>query len=261
MQEDNNGLLTFGGHLEVLRQMLFRIISITVVCAIVIFCFKGLVWRVLLAPSEYDFITYRLIEKIIRALGIRDFALGEYHIDLIATDLASQFMRHISTALYLGLICASPYCLFELFRFVSPALYEKERRYSLRILIIVYFLFIIGGLMSYFVIFPISFRFLGTYNVDPRVVSTITLDSYVSTFTSLALIMGLVFQLPILVFVLGKMNILTADMLRAYRKHALFIITAISALITPPDIMSCIFVTLPLYLLYEISIQILKYNY
>ncbi len=112
--------------------------------------------------------------------------------------------------------------------------------------------------MSYFIIFPIAFRFLGTYNVDPRVVSTITLDSYISSFTSLTLVMGCVFQLPILAFILGKMGLITYDVLAKYRKHALLAITAISAFITPPDIMTCILVTVPLYLLYEVSIKVLK---
>lgn len=254
-----NDLLTFGGHLEVLRRMLFRIIAVAGVIAVVVFCFKDRTFGLLLAPSEWDFVTYRWIEHAVHLLGL-DFHFEEYHIELIATDLSSQFMTHITTAVYLGLLGASPYILYELFRFISPALYENERRYSVQVAGTIYALFIIGVLMSYFVLFPISFRFLGTYSVADRVHSTITLDSYISTFTSLTLIMGVVFQLPVIAFFLGKMGIVTSDMLAQYRKHAFIIIMLVAAIITPPDIMTLVLVALPLYLLYELSIRVVKWS-
>lgn len=164
--------------------MLFRIIAVAGAIAMVVFCFKETTWDVLLAPSEWDFCTYRWLELGMQAVGI-DFRFEEYHVNLIATDLSSQFMTHITTAVYLGVLGASPYILYELFRFVSPALYENERRYSVQVAGIIYVLFILGVLMSYFVLFPISFRFLGTYSVSAKVVSNITLDSYISTFVSL----------------------------------------------------------------------------
>ncbi len=167
-------------------------------------------------------------------------------------------MTHITVAFYLGLLFSSPLIVYELFRFVSPALYENERRYSTHIIVVVYLLFIVGVLMSYFVLFPISFRFLGTYSVADRVHSTITLDSYITTFVTLTLMMGLVFQLPVLSFVLGKMGFINSDMLRKYRKHALIAILVLAAIITPPDLMTLILVSLPLYLLYEISIWVLR---
>lgn len=252
-------MLTFGGHLEVFRQTLFRILGVTVIIGLLVFCFKDKVFEILLAPSEWNFSTYRGIEKVLSCIGI-DFHFEEYYIDLIATDLSSQFMIHITTSLQLALLIASPYILYELFRFVSPALYEKERKYSIVILIIVYVLFMLGILMSYYVIFPISFRFLGTYSVAERVHSTITLKSYISTFTSLTFVMGLVFQLPIIAFVLGKLGIVSAEMLSQYRKHALFVLAVVSAFITPPDIMTCILVTIPLYLLYELSIRVICFT-
>lgn len=251
-------LLTFGGHLEVLRQMLFRILGVTAVIAVVVFCFKDTTWQLLLAPSEWTFVTYRWLEHVMHALGL-DFRFAEYHVDLIATDLSSQFMTHITTAVYLGLLGASPYILYELFRFISPALYENERKYSVQVATTIYALFIVGVLMSYFVLFPISFRFLGTYSVSARVHSTITLDSYVSTFVSLTLVMGLVFQLPVIAFFLGKMGFVTSDMLSTYRKHAFLAIMIVAAVITPPDLMTLILVTIPLYLLYEVSIQVVKW--
>lgn len=212
-------LLTFGGHLEVFRQMLFRILGVAAVIAVVVFCFKDTTWRLLLAPSEWDFCTYRWLEGLMQAMGL-DFRFEEFHVSMIATDLSSQFMTHVTTAVYLGLLGASPYILYELFRFISPALYESERKYSVQVAGIIYALFIAGVLMSYFVLFPVSFRFLGTYSVSAKVVSNITLDSYVSTFVSLTLVMGLVFQLPVIAFFLGKMGIVTSSVLSDYRKHS-----------------------------------------
>ena len=177
--------------------MLFRVLAVVLVFAIVLFFFKDWTFKLLMAPGQWDFVTYRYIEKFLHWLG-SDFTFNEYHINLIATELSSQFMTHITAALLLGFLCASPYILWELFRFVTPALYEKERKYSVRIAVIVYVLFVVGVLMSYFILFPISFRFLGTYTVSDLVESNITLNSYISTFTTLTLIMGLVFQLPVL---------------------------------------------------------------
>ena len=255
---DNGDLLTFGGHLEVFRQMLFRILGVAGLMAAVIFCFKDITWGILMAPSEWDFCTYRWLETTMQAIGI-DFRFEEFHVDMIATDLSSQFMTHITTAVYLGLLGASPYILYELFRFISPALYENERKYSVQVAVIIYVLFLLGVLMSYFVLFPISFRFLGTYSVSAKVVSNITLDSYISTFVSLTLVMGVVFQLPVVAFFLGKLGVVSSWMLSKYRKHALIVIMLVAAIITPPDLMTLILVTIPLYLLYEVSIRVVKW--
>lgn len=255
---EDEKLLSFGGHLEVFRQMIFRILGVAGIIAIVVFCMKDITWQVLMAPSEWDFCTYRWIESVLQSLGI-EFNFEEYHVNLIATDLSSQFMTHITTAIYLGLLGSSPYILYELFSFISPALYENERRYSVQVAGTIYLLFIFGVLMSYFVLFPISFRFLGTYSVSSKVVSNITLDSYISTFVSLTLVMGLVFQLPVIAFFLGKMKIVNSATLAHYRKHSFIIIMLIAAIITPPDLMTLILVTIPLYLLYEMSIRVVKW--
>lgn len=178
--------------------------------------------------------------------------------DLIATDLSSQFMTHISTSLYLGLLGASPYILFELFRFVSPALYANERKYSIPVMLIIYMLFVVGVLMSYYILFPISFRFLGTYSVAEQVHSTITLDSYITTFVTLTLVMGVIFQLPVVAFFLAKIGVVNGDMQAKYRQYAFLIIMIVAAIITPPDIMTLVLVTIPLYLLYEVSIWVVR---
>ena len=257
-KESGSELLTFGGHLEVFRQMLFRILAVAGFIAAVVFFFKDITWQLLLAPGEWDFCTYRWLETAMRAIGI-NFRFEEFHVEMIATDLSSQFMTHVTTAVYLGLLGASPYILYEIFRFISPALYENERKYSVQVAGIIYVLFLLGVLMSYFVLFPISFRFLGTYSVSAKVVSNITLDSYVSTFVSLTLVMGVVFQLPVIAFFLGKMGIITSKMLARYRKHSLIVIMLVAAIITPPDLMTLILVTIPLYLLYEVSIRVVKF--
>lgn len=257
VEEDGN-LLTFGGHLEVFRQMLFRILGVAGVITVVVFCFKDTTWQLLLAPSEWDFCTYRWLETAMQAIGI-DFHFNEFHVQMIATDLSSQFMTHITTAVYLGVLGASPYILYELFRFISPALYENEKKYSVQVAGIIYILFLLGVLMSYFVLFPISFRFLGTYSVSAKVVSNITLDSYISTFVSLTLVMGLVFQLPVIAFFLGKLGLVSSELLSKYRKHSFLVIMLVAAIITPPDLMTLILVTIPLYLLYEVSIRVVRW--
>lgn len=251
-------LLTFGGHLEVLRQMLFRILGVAGTLAAIIFCFKDITWHILLAPSEWDFCTYKWIESAMQTLGNSNFHFKEYHVNLIATDLSSQFMTHIKTAVYLGLLGASPYILFELFGFISPALYENEKKYSIQVVGVIYLLFVLGVLMTYYILFPISFRFLGTYSVAERIHTAITLDSYVETLTTLTFVMGLVFQLPVIAFVLAKMGVVSSEILSEYRKHAFIVIMIVAAVVTPPDIMTLILVTIPLYLLFELSIRVIR---
>ena len=255
---NDSNLMTFGGHLEVFRRMLFRIIAVAGTLSVFVFLCKEMTWKMLLAPSEYNFTTYQLIEKIASSFGI-EFHFEKFHVDLIATDLSSQFMTHITTSVCLGLLGASPYILYELFRFVSPALYENERKHSLTIASIIYLLFVVGVLMSYYILFPISFRFLGTYRVSENIRSTITLDSYIETFTTLTFIMGIVFQLPIIMYILAKVGFVSSQLLAKYRKHALIIIMIVAAIITPPDLMTLILVTIPLYVLYEVSVTVARY--
>ena len=249
--------MTFGGHLEVLRKMLFRIIAVVAALAVVVFCFKEQTFAILLAPHNCDFVTFRWIESLVAAMGF-DFHFDAYNIPLISTELSAQFMTHVTTSCYLGLLLASPYIVYELFRFISPALYENERRKSYFVVAAVYSLFIIGLLMTYYVLFPISFRFLATYQVDASIANTITLDSYITTFTTLSFIMGVVFQLPLFAYVLGKMGIIDAPLLARYRKYAFVIIMVVAAIITPPDVFTLVLVTFPIYGLYELSITVLK---
>lgn len=257
MNSTDNNLLTFGGHLDVLRKMFLRILCVVILLSCVIFCFKEETFQILLAPKNCDFCTFNFIESILQSCGW-NFQFDEYHVPLISTELSSQFMTHITVSCILAVLLASPYILFELFRFISPALYEREKKYSYLVAGIIYFLFILGLLMSYFILFPISFQFLATYQVDKEIVNTITLSSYISTFTTLTFMMGIVFQLPVLAYILGKMEIINADMLKKYRSIAFIIIMIVAAIITPPDIFTLVMVTIPIYGLYEFSIWVLK---
>lgn len=256
-QESTQGLMTMGGHLEVLRKMLFRILFVTLFLGIVVFVFRKQTFSIILAPRDSSFAFYRGVEWLLQTLGI-DYHFESFNVELISTDLSAQFMMHISTSFYVALLLASPYIVFELFLFISPALYENEKKYSIPIVFIVYILFALGIAMTYYILFPFSFRFLGTYQVDDTVKNTITLTSYISTLISMSLVMGIVFQLPVLAYLLGKLGFISYSLLAQYRKWAMMLILTLSAIITPPDIFTLIMVSLPLYLLYEISIIILK---
>ncbi len=248
-----NQMMTFGEHLEVFRRMLFRIIGVTLVLALGIFCAKDVTFNLLLAPGSSKFVTYVFIEQIANDLGL-NFHFEPYRIQLINTELSSQFTTHVSTSLYIALLFASPYVVIELYHFVSPALYENEKRHSTPVTIIILMLFFLGVLTSYYVLFPFALRFLGTYQVAAEVVNQINLSSYVSTFVTLTLLMGFIFEIPVLSFFLAKLGILTSDFMKQYRRHAVIVIAVISAIITPPDLFTCCLVLVPMYGLYELSI-------
>lgn len=253
----SGSLMTFGGHLDVLRKMLFRIVIVTVVLGAVIFCFKSETFTILLAPRNNEFVTFRVIESFMHHWG-SDFQFRSYDVPLISTELSAQFMTHITVSCILALLLASPYILFELFRFISPALYDSEKRYSGVVAMVIYLMFALGLLMSYFVLFPVSYQFLATYQVDDKITNTITLDSYITTFTTLTFMMGVVFQLPVLAFILGRMGFIDAALLKHYRAYAIVIILVVSAIITPPDIFTLVLVSIPIYALYEVSILVLS---
>lgn len=257
-QTETSDFMPFGEHLEVLRQMLFRIIGLIAVLSSCAFCLNAFVFKILFAPASSDFCLYQFVEKIVHFLG-NDFRFEQFHIDLIATELGSLFMLHIKTSCAIGLLGASPYILYELLKFISPGLNENEKKYSIPIVSAVYVLFMIGALMSYFVIFPIAVRFLGTYSLGVKINSLITVDSYIDTFFMLTFMMGVVFQFPIVAFILAKLKLINYQMLASYRKLSFLIIMIISAIITPPDIFTLLLVTIPLYLLYEISALVVKH--
>ena len=239
--------LTFWDHLDVLRSSLIRIAVTVTVLAVVAFVLKEQLFGVVLAPRSSDFVTYRL-------LGVTPF-----HLHLMNTGLTEQFMIHMRTALYAGLLAASPYVLYELFRFVSPGLYQNERRYAGWIVGAAYVMFLVGTLVNYFVVFPLTVRFLGTYQVSPDVANMLTLQSYVDTLLGMSLVMGVVFELPVVCGLMGRMGLLTDQWMNDYRRHAIVAILVVAAIITPTtDVFTLFVVTLPIYLLYEVSIWIVR---
>lgn len=248
----NTDKQSFWEHLDVLRAAIVKIVAVAVVFGIAAFCFKEELFAVVLAPKNDGFITYRLFNRIAAWAGGET---GSFAVQLINTGLAQQFIIHMKTALYAGVLCASPYILYQLFRFVSPALYANERKYVVRVVGGGYAIFVVGVLVSYFLIFPLTFRFLGTYQVSGEVANLITLDSYISTLVLMCLSMGIVFEIPILSWLFAKWGFLSADFMRRYRKHAIVIILVVAAIITPTsDVFTLSLVALPMWLLYEMSI-------
>jgi len=239
--------LTFWDHLDELRSSLLRMLGVTVLFGIIAFVLKDELFAIVLAPRSSDFLTYRL-------LGVEDFQLH-----LMNTGLTEQFMIHMRTAMYAGLLVASPYILYELFRFVSPGLYQNERRYAVWIVGAAYLMFLIGTLVNYLVIFPFTVRFLGTYQVSPDVANMLTLQSYVDTLLAMSLVMGVVFELPVVCGLMGKMGLINGHLMAQYRRHALVAILIVAAIITPTtDAFTLFVVAVPIYLLYELSIVIVR---
>ena len=233
-------VMTFWDHLDELRSVIIRILVITVVAAAVAFCLKEELFAVVLAPRTSDFITYRL-------MGVEPF-----NIHLMNTGLTEQFMIHLKTAMYAGVLVASPYIIWQFFRFISPALYDNERKYAT-------LLCTSGYALNYFLIFPLTVKFLGTYQVSPDVANMLTLQSYMDTLIMMCLVMGIVFELPVVSWILGRMGLVNRQMMRSMRRHAVVVILVVAAIITPTtDAFTLFIVALPIWLLYEVSILIVK---
>ena len=243
----NEQVMTFWDHLDELRSVIIRILVITVVAAAVAFCLKEELFAVVLAPRTSDFITYRL-------MGVEPF-----NIHLMNTGLTEQFMIHLKTAMYAGVLVASPYIIWQFFRFISPALYDNERKYATLLCTSGYLMFMLGTALNYFLIFPLTVKFLGTYQVSPDVANMLTLQSYMDTLIMMCLVMGIVFELPVVSWILGRMGLVNRQMMRSMRRHAVVVILVVAAIITPTtDAFTLFIVALPIWLLYEVSILIVK---
>ena len=222
---NDDGALTFWEHLDVLRGSIIRMLAAAVVAGVVAFVFKDWLFGVVLAPADGGFVTYRL-------LGIEPFT-----INLINTGLTEQFMIHMKMALVAGVLIASPYILYVLFRFISPALYDNER-------------------------LPLTVRFLGTYSVSVDVENMLTISSYVDTLTMMSLVFGIVFEIPVISWLLARFGLLKAEWMSRYRRHAVVAIVVVAAIITPTsDVFTLLIVSLPIWLLYEFSVVIVKHTY
>lgn len=246
---------SFWDHLDVLRTAIVKSLLVAVVFGLAAFCFKEDLFAVILAPKDADFITYRLLYALSGL--VTEANTPDFLVKLINTGLAEQFIIHMKTALCVGVLCASPYILYQIFRFVSPALYVNERKCVVRVVGGGYVMFLLGVLLSYFLIFPLTFRFLGTYQVSGEVENMIALQSYISTLMTMSLAMGLVFEIPILSWLFAKLGFLSADFMRKYRRHAIVVILVVAAIITPTsDVFTLSLVALPMWVLYETSIWI-----
>lgn len=239
--------MTFWDHLDVLRGSIIKVLVAAAIMGVGVFFLKDYLFDVVLWPRDSDFPTYRL-------LGAEPFQLK-----LVNTELTEQFMIHMKVSLIVGLLIASPYIIYVLFRFISPALYENERRASIRLVGSAYMMFMIGIIVNYFLIFPLTVRFLGTYSVSADVETLLTLSSYVDTLLMLSLVFGIVFEIPVVAWLLARFGMLKAEWMSQYRRHAVVVILIIAAVITPTaDIMTLIVVSLPIWLLYEVSIGVVR---
>ena len=226
--------MTFWDHLDVLRRHIWRMLVAALVAMVVCFCFKSTLFDVVLHPKP-DFLR------------------------LINVDIAQQFLTHMRVALLVGLLLVAPYLIYELFSFVAPGLYAAERRLAVRALLGACLLFYGGVALNYFVIFPFTVRFLGSYQVSGEVQNLISLTSYVDLLLVMSFVLGVVFELPVLCWLLAKMGLLKADTMARYRRHAVVAIVIVGAVITPTgDPFTLSLVSVPIYLLYELSIQIVK---
>ena len=256
--ESQDNEMTFWDHLEDLRGSLFRSVIAIIVFGITAFIFKGIIFdQVILAPKNNDFITFRLLCKLGKMLSIDTFCFKTASINLINIELAGQFMSHLMISIIVGLVVAVPYIVWEFWRFIKPGLTENERKNTRGAVFIISMLFLTGVLFSYFLVVPLMINFLGNYHVSASVTNQIALTSYTSSVTTMTLIMGLIFEFPILVVFLTKIGILTPSLLKKYRKHTIVVILIIAGFITPsPDIFSQLIVAVPLYCLYEISLSV-----
>ena len=252
----NDGNQTFWEHLDELRTIIIKIIIAIVLLALIAFPFKQTLFDIVLAPGNADFITYRFFNQIASMTATQG---DDFSVQLINTQLARQFILHIKTAICAALLCASPYILYLAFRFVSPALYPNERHYVLHVAGAGFLMFALGVLLSYFLVFPLTFRFLATYQVSGHVVNMISLHSYMSTLLTMSFALRILFEMPVLAWLFAKLNLITADFMPPFQKHALVIILCLAAIITPSShIFTMIIVAAPMSLLYEESILILR---
>jgi sec-independent protein translocase protein TatC len=259
----SSGEMSFLGHLEVLRWHLIRAAIAVAVFMVAAFLNRDFIFNeIILKPKNPDFFTNRMFAEfgqwLNSSFGIdaSNLIINSQPLNLVNIDMAGQFMSHMEISLIAGLILASPFIIWELWRFIEPALMPNERKYTGGAVIFISGLFISGVLFGYFLIAPLSIHFLSSYIVSDQVLNTIKLSSYINTITSVTFASGLIFELPILVFFLSKVGIITPSFMRKYRKHAYVVLLIVAAIITPPDVFSQTLVCIPLIVLYEVSILI-----
>jgi len=247
--------MSFFEHIEELRWHLLRAALSVLVVTVVVFLMKNFVFQhVILGPTSPDFITYRLFCEY-----APQFCFYPEHLQIITRDIQEQFLSHIKVSLWLGFIVAFPYILFEVWRFIRPGLYKKEIVAARGMVFVCSFLFLTGVSFGYFIITPIAVTFLSSYSVSPDIANTTTLAALVNSITMFTIPVGLIFETPVILYFLAKIGLVSSAFLIQYRKHSFVFIIILAAIITPsPDVFSQMLVAIPLYLLYEVSIIVVK---
>ncbi|MER2999649.1 twin-arginine translocase subunit TatC [Pontibacter populi] len=249
--------MSFVDHLEELRWHLIRAVASIFIFSVIAFLAKSFVFHdIILAPSRTDFLSYRVMCDLGNALGMEAFCINELGFTIQSRQMSGQFSMHMLVSLVIGLACAFPYAFWEIWRFVSPGLYDQERKSSRGAVFFVSLLFMMGLLFGYYVVSPISINFLAGYQVDPSIINEFDLNSYISTLTTLCLSCAFMFQMPVIVYFFTKAGLLSPEIMKLYRRHAIIVILVIGAIITPPDVISQLLISLPLMLLYEASIMV-----
>lgn len=249
--------MSFLEHLEEFRWHIIRAFASIFVFAIAAFIFREQIWyHVILAPSRTDFWTYEMFCRLGSLTGADFFCIDEMNFIIQSRRMTAQFTMALVSSFVIGLIVAFPYAFWEFWRFVKPGLYQNEKNLSRGAVFFVTLLFLTGILFGYYVVAPISINFLTNFTLDDSIMNEIDLNSYVSTVMMLVLACGIMFQLPVVVYFLTKAGIITPQFLKTYRKHAIVVILVLSALITPPDVISQLLMCFPLMFLYEVSIMV-----
>lgn len=258
MAKKSMGEMSFLDHLEELRWLLVRSTIAILVCATVAFFFSDFIFNeIIFGPKDPNFITYRIFCELSTKLDLAEsFCVKELPFNIQNTAIEGQISLLIWTCITAGFIIAFPYILWLLWKFISPALYEKERKYAKAFISIASLLFFLGVLFGYFVIIPMSVNFFATFTVSPEIKNDINIQSYIGMIKTSVIACGLIFEMPIIIYFLSKVGLVTPEFLRKYRKYAIVLILVVAAIVTPPDVVSQIVVSIPLLILYEISIFI-----
>ncbi len=251
--------MSFWDHLESLRKTLMRIGAVVFLLTIMLFIFMGDIFdSVILAPCHGDFPLYQLFHKITDGGTLTPNLSTDFNVELINIKLASQFLIHMSTSCWLAVVLSFPFIIYQLWCFISPGLYPNEKRNAGRAFFWGNVMFYLGAAVGYFLVFPLTLRFLAEYQLSESIPNTITLESYMDNFLMLTLIMGLLFELPLLAWLLGRMGLLTRQFFAKYRRHAIVVLLIAAALITPTgDPFTLAVVFFPIYFLWEASATLL----
>lgn len=253
--------MSFLDHLEELRWHLIRSTLAILIVGSAAFAFSKIIFdKIIFAPIRMNFPTYEFFCKIATFFELEsDFCADALPFTIQSRTMAGQFSADIWTSVWAGFIVAFPYVLYEIWKFISPGLYEKERKNSRGFIVIASFLFFLGVLFGYYVVAPLSINFLGTYSISDVVTNEFDISSYISTLRASVIACGIIFELPIIIYFLTKIGLVTPDILKKYRKIALVVVLILSAIITPPDVASQIVVAIPIIFLYQVSIYISGY--